>query len=320
MIEDMNKTTIHAITKYITSILENQGKRNFSTMTQSLSHDQLTRAMGKDFPIQTLIWRFLQPFLQALGAYFILDDTIVEKPYSRIDYETTPFIRWVFSHKDNKPVKGIQVVCLVLVVGSLRLPIGFRIYDKSQSKIQLALDLFSFARNRMGLKQMVVLFDSWYPAKVLLKRLSDYGWSFVCRIKKNRKVNGVQVKHLFPNPYNSMRGTLQGLEIVLVRNRQHYLVTNRLMMSRKSVIEWYAKRGQVEEVFRALKDSFHLNSCQSRTKVAWKNHLYCCGLVFMFVEFKRVELGMTVYKAKLKFRLREYRRFIDRWKRILELA
>jgi hypothetical protein len=58
-------------------------------------------------------------------------------------------------------------------------------------KFELALELLSYARNRLQCKPQFVLFDSWYPSKALLTRIRDYGWYFVCQLKKNRCFEGV---------------------------------------------------------------------------------------------------------------------------------
>ena len=60
----------------------------------------------------------------------------------------------------------------------------------SGSTYDLALELLSYARNRLQCQPHWVLFDSWYPSKKLLKRLRDYGWSFGCQLKKTRVFEG----------------------------------------------------------------------------------------------------------------------------------
>ena len=75
----------------------------------------------------------------------------------------------------------MSVVLLVWTDGHVRIPLAFRVWQKGgASKDDLALELLSYARNRLKGKPHFVLFDSWYPSKKLLKRLRDYGWYFVC--------------------------------------------------------------------------------------------------------------------------------------------
>jgi Transposase DDE domain len=50
--------------------------------------------------------------------------------------------------------------------------------------------LLSCARNRLHGQPAYVLFDAWYPSMALLKRIRDYGWYFMCRLKKSRRFNG----------------------------------------------------------------------------------------------------------------------------------
>ena len=87
----------------------------------------------------------------------------------------------------GKAVYGYSIVLLIWTDGTKRIILGERIYKKGgATKIQLALEMLSYARNRLKLKPQYVLFDSWYGSKKIFKRLKDYGWRFVTRLKKNR--------------------------------------------------------------------------------------------------------------------------------------
>jgi len=64
-----------------------------------------------------------------------------------------------------------------------------------------------------------VLFDAWYPAKALLKRLHDDGWYFVCRLKKNRRFNGQALRTSRRHPDWAEIGRLTGgLKVLVVRD------------------------------------------------------------------------------------------------------
>ena len=94
-------------------------------------------------------------------------------------------------------------------MGRSRIPLGMRLWHKGgPSKYALALELLSYARNRLRCRPEYVLFDAWYPSKALLKRIRDYGWYFVCRLKKNRRFNGQPLRAYRRHPYWAESGWL----------------------------------------------------------------------------------------------------------------
>lgn len=139
---------------------------------------------------------------------------------------------------------GLSVVLVVWTEGQVRIPLAFRLWHKGgPSKFTLALELLSSARNRLRCKPQFVLFDSWYPSKPLLKRLRDYGWYFVCQIKKNRCCEGRALSPYLQQPYWQATGCISGTrKIFVVRYRRKYYATNRLSLSAKEVRSLYRKR------------------------------------------------------------------------------
>src|ERR687895_1287605 len=144
-------------------------------------HDCLTRMLNGDWSGQTLLDWALRLLFRVVGDYLIVDDTVGEKPHAKRLNEAG----WVGSSKHNKAVYGVLVVLLVWTDGQLRIPIGFWVWKKGgPSKFELALELLSYARNRLKCKPQFVLFDAWYPSKALLKRIGDYGWYFAtCTVR-----------------------------------------------------------------------------------------------------------------------------------------
>ena len=153
----------------------------------SVSHDRLTRMLQGTWSGHILLDLALRLLFTVAGGYLIVDDTVVAKPYARRLGEAA----WVWSNKDRKVLFGVSVVLLVWTDGQVRIPLAFRVWHKGgTSKYDLALELLSYARNRLRCKPAFVLFDSWYPSKKLLKRIRDYGWYFVCQLKKTRVFGG----------------------------------------------------------------------------------------------------------------------------------
>jgi putative transposase len=271
------------------------------------SHDCLTRMLNGRWSGQILLDVALRTLFTVAGGYLILDDTVVEKPYARLLGEAA----WVWSSKDKKVVFGVSLVLLVWTDGEIRIPVAYRVWHKGGlSKVDLALELLSYARNRLKSKPQFVLFDSWYPAQRLLKRIRDYGWYFVCQLKKNRTLDGVAVAVYRQHPYWHAVGELSGgLKVLVVRYRRKYYATNRLSLTAKEVRAHYRKRQEVEEVIRVLKSQLSLAACQVGYRRrgtesscpqphAQEHHIALCLVAYLIVERERLDHGVPWRKCK----------------------
>ncbi|HEY7491310.1 MAG TPA: hypothetical protein VIH59_09415, partial [Candidatus Tectomicrobia bacterium] len=108
------------------------------------------------------------------------------------------------------------------------------------SQFDLALALLRYARNRLRCQPQFVLCDSWYPSKKLRKRRSDYGWYFVCQLKKNRRCEGRPLVRYVQQPYWQATGYLSGdIKVFVLRYRRKYYATNRLSLSATEVRPLY---------------------------------------------------------------------------------
>jgi putative transposase len=273
----------------------------------SVSHDRLTRMLQGPWSGHILLDLALRALFTVAGGYLIVDDTVVAKPYARLLGEAA----WVWSTKDRKVLFGVSVVLLVWTDGQRRLPLAFRVWHKGgASKYDLALELLSYARNRLKCKPAFVLFDAWYPSKKLLKRIRDYGWYFVCQLKKNRTFDGQALRHYKQQPYWQAVGVLSGgLKVLVVRYRRKYYATNRLTLTAHEVRTLYRKRHEVEEVIRVLKSHLSLEACQVGYKRVMADHPYpqagaqthhiaLCLVAYLIVERERLDQGCTWRQLK----------------------
>lgn len=195
---------------------------------------------------------------------------------------------------------GLSVVLLIWTDGTIRIPLGFRLWRKGgPSKYELALELLSDARNRLHCRPASVRFDSWYPSKKLLKRIRNYGWYFVCRIKKNRCFNGIAVRHHRRHPYWAEIGWLHGgIKVLVVRHGAKYYATNRLTLTAAAVRRLYRFRSQMEEVIKVCKSQLGGTGCQVRSQEAQAHHLACCLVACCVLERERHDRSLSIYKLK----------------------
>jgi hypothetical protein len=245
---------------------------------QTVAHDRLTRMLQANWSGQTLLesaWRRL--FVWERG-YLIIDDTVVPKPFAT----AMESLAWVYSSQERKPVYGFSLVLLIWTNGMLRIPLGVHLWRRGgPSKIELALELLSYVRNHLHGRPDDVLFDAWYPSKRLLKRVRDYEWYVICRLKKNRRFNGQALRAYQRHPYWTDSGWLTGgLKVLVVRYGATYYATNRLTLAAVEVRRHYRMRAQIEEVIRACKDQLGLGGCQARSERAQLHHITCCFVAF----------------------------------------
>jgi putative transposase len=263
---------------------------------QTVSHDRLTRMLQADWSGQRLLERAFRTLFVWERGSLIIDDTVVPKPFAT----AMEGLAWVFSSQDHKPVYGFSVVLLIWTDGRVRIPLGIRLWHKGgPSKYVLALELLSYARKRWRCHPEYVLFDAWYPSTALLKRIRDYGWYFVCRLKKNRRFNGQPLRAYRRHPYWAATGWLSGgLKVLVVRYGAKDYATNRLTLPAAEVRRLYGGRTQIEEVIRVCKDQLGLNSCQARSERAQLHHLTCCLVAFCVLERERHARSITIYKLR----------------------
>jgi hypothetical protein len=284
---------------YLTALLYHHTAATCVAMSEALqtvSHDRLTRMPQADWSGQTPLERACRMLFVWERGYLILDDTVISKPYAT----AMEGLAWVFSSTERRPVYGLSLVLLVWTDGALRIPLCMRLWRKGgPSKYELALEVLSYARNRLCWHPESVLFDAWHPSKALLQRIRAHGWYFVCRLKKNRRFNGQPLRAYRRHPYWAATGRLTGgLKVLVVRYGAKYFATNRLRLPAPEVRRVYRLRSQIEEVIRVCKDQLGLSGCQARSMRAQAHHIICCLTAFCVLERERHDRGLTIYKLK----------------------
>lgn len=299
---------------YITTLL------HFASVTTCLgiaqasrgqfSHDTFTRMLHSDWSGQSLLEHAVRTLFTVSGGYLLLDDTVLDKSYSRHVGQAT----WCYCSKRKKVVFGIPVVMLVWRYKEVCIPIAYRVYQKGgSSKTSLALELISYARNSLKLKPEFVIFDSYYSSKKICKRIRSYGWYFICQLRKNRKFEGQQLKRYRKQPYWHDTGQLSGgLKVQVVKHGHKYFCTNRLSLSATAVRKLYKQRQGIEEVFKFLKSKLGVECCQvgycrekwgirkkSESK-AQEHHMVLCLVAYVILERERINQGISIRKLRMQ--------------------
>ena len=128
---------------YLTALLYYRTSGSCVALAEALetvSHERLTRMLKSDWSGQTRLEFACRTLCNWQQGDLIIDDTVIPKPFAA----TIEGLAWVFSSQERKPVYGLSLVLLVWTNGTLRLPLGRRLWHKGgASKYVLALELLS---------------------------------------------------------------------------------------------------------------------------------------------------------------------------------
>jgi putative transposase len=286
------------ISRYVHALIisiENNSALSFAESVEGVSHDQFTRSLHKSGQWLRVLVAFVTKSRLGKG-YLILDDTILEK--------YTQGLKCIFKLKDSKTgnyVYGLNIVLLCWSDGKRCIPLLFHIYrGKGVSKLDLAMKLLAFAHDVLKLKPDYVLFDSYYGSRALMQQILGYHWQFVTRLKKNRKLNGQQVKRCRNGiPYWSAQGCLEGkIPVVVYRHGAKYFVSSNVELTRQQVRDLYKQRSPIEEVFRVLKQECGWQGCQLRSLTAYRRHLTAGLFAFLFLDSLKTKYRASHYKLR----------------------
>ncbi len=282
---------------------------------ESIAHDSFVRLLERQPTDTTALWQEVEPLVDRAKGCLVLDDSTLDKPYSRrIELVTR---HW--SGKHQSVVMGINLLTLLWTDGDAALPCDCRLYGeevkadgKPKSKNESFQEMVTTAKER-GFSPEMVCFDSWYASVENLKLVRLHGWHFLTRLKSNRKVNpdntgNVSVETLSPPPEGQIVhlkefGFVRLFRIVAPNgdtDNAEYWITNQMDMTEQERQEWERQSFKIENYHRGLKQCCAVERCQCRSKVKQHGHILLSLRAFVRLEANRLATGVSWYEAKLE--------------------
>ncbi len=295
--------------QFLIAAQTNYTATDFSTHIDAVAHDSITRFLSKRTLTPRILWEYSEQFIDKAHGYIICDDSVLDHPYGR----TIGLGHWQYSGTHHDVVFGIGLTTLLWTGNrSEHIPFDYRLYDKEndgKTKNDQFREMLKKAKER-GFTPEGVLMDSWYATAANLKVIDSYGWIFICGLKSNRSIHINEgtthyVKKLseldIPNTglpvYMKGYGKIKVFRIIK-DGKTDYYGTNNFDLTLTAMQEVFARRWEIEEYHRGLKQTVGIAKCQAQTKRSQRNHIFCSLLSFLALEKKRLEENITWYESK----------------------
>lgn len=235
----------------------------------------------------------------------VVDDTINHKTGKHMEG-----VNIHYDHSEGRCVLGHQLVTSDLVIGSLSLPLDFKLYvrDDGQPEFKTKQELFRILVKKAaeeGIPFTCVVTDTWYFNRRNMRCVEELGRDWVAGCKSNRLIlmprGWTPVSAYIENvPKSKFREVKVGTEKgerrfwtyaknVTMRNcwrvrivisyetpglmgEPKILATNRLDWDVKTIIKTYLKRWRVESSYRDAKQELGLESYELRKLRGIRRH------------------------------------------------
>jgi hypothetical protein len=273
---------------------------------QAPAHDAFTRLLHRLEPDAATLWGEAQTQVSLSRGILVIDDSTLDKPYAKK-------IELVTRHRSGKHhavVSGINLITLLWTEGDRHVPCDYRVFDKKKDSLTKNDHFQSMvkAASERGFEPACVLFDSWYSGLENLKLIRAFGWTWLTRLKSNRRVNPdreglravseVEVGEGGRVVWLEGFGLVRVFKIVATDGDVEVWATNRVEMHDLERVKWAGFAWAIENYHRGLKQFCLIERAQVRSRRAWRNHIGLCLRAFLRLESHCYHKGISWYEAK----------------------
>jgi putative transposase len=297
-----------------------EAARSSPSTIDAPSHDCFTRLLQKQPSNTESLWEEVRKFVMPKEGFLIIDDTVLDKPYA----EKIGFVRYQWSGKHHRSVKGIGLVTLLWTDGVKILPVDFRIYnieEDEKTKNDHFRDMLDKAEER-GFKPKYVMFDIWYASVKNLKAIRKKKWHFLTRLKSNRLVNPDNTKNMRLDTVDILPegivvhlkeyGFIKVFRIVQTDGDTQYWATDVLDMDEPTREDLGKNSWKIEEYHRGIKQFCGVEKCQARKKESQRAHVLLSLRAFLRLEVQRIRNGISWFESKMKIHRVAAKAYINR--------
>jgi putative transposase len=270
------------------------------------AHDAFTRLLHRLEPDAATLWGEARTQVTLTQGILVIDDSTLDKPYAR----KMELVTRHWSGKHHAVVSGINLISLLWTDGDRHVPVDYRIFDKKQDALTKNDHFQAMLREAhlRGFAPSCVAFDSWYSGLENLKLIRSFGWTWLTRLKSNRRVNPdrqglravseVEVGEAGRVVWLEGFGLIRIFKMVATDGDVEVWATNHIEMSDLERVRWAGYSWAIENYHRGIKQFCLIERAQVRSRRAWRNHIGLCLRAFLRLESHCYHRGISWYEAK----------------------
>lgn len=337
------KTTLDIYTDYLLSSFGATTATGLSGILDgAISHDDVTRFIHHLPAGSQALWQQVKPVVrqaeQVAGTSeigcLIVDDSIIEKAHT----DENGLVCFHYDHSKDRYVKGINLVSMVLKLGTVNLPVAYEPVIKTlrsemksrkscwrseRTKNEMFRDMFT-ACIRNQLRFEYLLCDSWYTNAENIKHILAAGKHLIGAAKSNLEVAlSLQDKKAGKFVKISELAMELGLRQVYIRQLEspvslckdlfinednsqavQYLLSTDLSLTFQQVITTYQRRWGVEEYHKSIKQNASAAKAPLKTINTQANHLFASLCAYIKLEQLKITQNMNHFALKAKLYLK----------------
>lgn len=248
------------------------------------------------------------------NSSLLIDDTISHRPYAK----KVEKVNWHFDHTINKQSLGYSIVTSTIRYDDVTIPYDiipyYRLKDCSNcafmSKNDIAKNIILSTKDNDKIKWAI--FDSWYSNDMVIGACKEVNKDYITQVKSNRNVtinhkknavrsfvkniddkdwiefecNGDKFKIFATSAFISSIGSVHLIFSQMYYDKSkkwgetYYIISNRLDIDSKQIIENYLLRGGIESFHREAKQNTGLEGYFLRNNRGIEKYLFLVMLTY----------------------------------------
>jgi Transposase DDE domain len=285
-----------------------------SHLIPDMTHDAVNRFLSKSQFTGQDLFNLIKGQLILEGGILSVDDTTLDKPYSKLN--KCSLLSLFYSGKHKRSVKGLSLITLVYTdPRGIIMPVHYAVVGKNENRNKLFRDMLQDVID-WGIKAKAVSFDNAYATLENFELINDCHLDCLFGIAINQELYINNEKKqlsdlLFGNKQGktaqcSMVGTVKIFRQYYpdLKETRHYAFhsedsTRIKKFNRKEFRFLRARHWGIERYHRGIKQNCCIEKFMVRNTQAILNHIFCALMAFCYIEKQVVE---KVQKSWYKFK------------------